>query len=348
MVAIGRIDLLIPGLLGPIPVLPGDLPDLPSLSRLLGKADSRQGAGTDIISVLFERFGMDLAPDRDPPSAAFSRLADRSDTPSAAYWLHADPVHLRPDRDRLLLFDSRHLGLEQQETDSLIELFNGHFAADGLNLEAPSRARWYLRLEQPPGIRTRPLADVVGRDIGRSYLGGDEAKQWMRWLNEAQMLFHHSDVNRQRELTGRPGVSGIWPWGGGSLPAAMPRPRYRSVFADAPLAVGLGIATGAQTHRLPRDPCELPGEGRTEPALLLWDALWPAVLDADADTWIRELSRLDDWILGLVNRLKAGGLAQIDLFPCDGTCLAVKRSALRRFWRRSVDIGGQIQRTPTG
>ena len=50
---------------------------------------------------------------------------------------HADPVHLRPDRDRLILFDSRNLGITHEEAGALVGLFNGHFAADGMRLQAP-------------------------------------------------------------------------------------------------------------------------------------------------------------------------------------------------------------------
>ena len=343
MGAKGRIDLLIPGIFGPVPVLAADLPDMPVLEKLLGRADRLAAEGSDSIALLFDRFGIEIGKDRDPPCAPFSRLADAPEADPSGFWLHADPVHLRPDRDRLLLFDARHLGLEREEADTLVGLFNGHFAADGLHLEAPANERWYLRVEKPPRIRTSALSDVVGRSIERSSLRGEDAPEWTRWLNEAQMLFHHSDVNQRRERAGRPAVSGIWPWGGGSLPVSMPESRYQAVLACAPLAVGLSKAVGVAAHATPDTPDAIPAVEQEGRMLLYWDALWPAVLDGDGAAWICELSRLEQWLGTLTDRLRTGELDELSLFPCDGTRLLATRGALRRFWRRPTRIAASLQ-----
>lgn len=338
MGAKSRIDLLVPGLFGPVPVLEADLPDLPALEKLLGRADRLGVKGPDSIALLFDRFGIDVGSDRGAPSAPFSHLADAPDADPSGFWLHADPVHLRPDRDRLLLFDSRHFGLERGEADSLVGLFNGHFTADGLHLEAPSSERWYLRVEKPPRIRSSALSDLVGRSIERSSLRGEDASQWMRWLNEVQMLFHHSEVNQRRERAGMPTVSGIWPWGGGTLPASIPQTRYQSVLASNPLAVGLASAAGVAAHPIPDTPDAMPAVESGDRTLLYWDALWPAVLDGDGVAWTSEISRFEQWLAMLADRLRAGELAELSLFPCDEMRLRATRRVLRRFWRRPTPI----------
>lgn len=343
-----RIDLPIPGLFGPIPILPEDSPDLPSLSRVLGKAERSPCEGVDLISVLFDRFALEIPKDRDLPSAPFSYLAEVPNAPCEGYWLHADPVHLRPDRDQLVLFHASDLQLDQGEADALVGLFNGHFAADNLRLEAPVPERWYLKAQQPPRIRTRPLADVVGRGIERSYIRGEDAAQWMRWLNEVQMLFHHSPVNQRRELAGRPTVNAIWPWGGGFLPETMPQSGYGSVFAGDSLATGLAKAARVETHPLPEDPQETLACVRSGPTLVLWDTLWPAVVGSDGATWVREMSRLAPWLDKLIRSLKAGEVDEVTLYPCDGTRLKLTRGALRRFWRRPVKVAACMRRTPMG
>ena len=338
-----RIDLLIPGLFGPVPVRAADLPDLRALEKLLGRADRLAAKGRDSIALLFDRFGIEIGRDQDPPSAPFSRLADAPDADPSGFWLHADPVHLRPDRDRLLLFDARHLGLKREEADSLVGLFNGHFAADGLHLEAPATDRWYLCADKPPRMRASALSDVVGRSIERSSLRGEDASEWMRWLNEAQMLFHHSDVNQRRERAGRPTVSGIWPWGGGSLPASMPASRCDSVLACAPLAVGLARAVGVDAHPIPEMPDAIPAVEPGGRMLLYWDTLWPAVLDGDGAAWIRELSRFEKWLGMLTDWLRRGELGELSLFPCDETRLRATRGVMRRFWRRPTRIAASLK-----
>ncbi|MCG6862527.1 MAG: phosphoglycerate mutase [Chromatiaceae bacterium] len=341
-----QIDLVIPGLFGPIPVFPEDLPELSALSGFLGKAESRPALGRNPIAVLFDRFGIELDPSADPPSAPFSRLADTPNATPGGYWLHADPVHLRPDRNQLLLFDARHLRLNPDEADSLAKLFNEQFAADGLCLETPTADHWYLRADSPPRLHTRPLADQIGRRIDRTYLRGEDAARWMGWLNEVQMLFHHADPNRRRETAGRPMVSGIWIWGGGSLPAAMPHCRYRTVYAGDSLTRGLAMAARIAAYPLP-DRLQAPDSGVWPgPMLVFWDALWPAVLDADAGVWVRELARLADLLGELMALLRGGKLGEIAIYPCDGTRLSATRRSLRRFWRRPVRIAARLQGRP--
>jgi hypothetical protein len=342
MGASNRIDLVVPGLFGPIRVFSEDLPDLASLSRILGRADRESGCPSDPIGLLFDRFGIELDPDRDPPSAPFSHLVHLPNATPQAYWLHADPVHLQPKGDRLLLFDARHLGLEQKEVESLTKLFNEHFAGEKLRLEAPTLTHWYMCVEPAPGLRTRTLAEVVGRSLDPSYLGGEDAARWMGWLNEAQMLFHQADVNRRRELDGRPSVNGIWPWGGGFLPTRLPRCRYGEVFGTDALLLGLAKATGARARPIPDYPqAMLPGRG-TARILLFWDGLHPAVLDGDAGAWVQALSRLSLWLDDLLDLFRSGEVGDMVLYPCDGTRRRIRRRALRRFWRRSVDFSAYL------
>jgi len=343
MSADSRIDLVVPGLFGPVPLQPGDLPDLPSLSRLLGRTDPETARGSDPIAVLFDRFGIELEANLDLPSAPFSRLTDAPNSSTAGYWLHADPVHLRPDRDRLLLFDARHLQLEQDEADSLAELFNGHFAADGIRLEIANSERWYLRVDSPPRLQTRSLAEMVGRPVDPSYLVGADAPRWMGWLNETQMLFHGAEVNQRRELGGKPAVSGIWLWGGGCLPEAMSRCPYDSVFAADSLATGLAKAAKIPASPLPDEPLAMLADRPDGKILAYWDALWRPVLDADGQNWTHELRRLETRMDGLLDEIRSGGVGELDLYPCNGTCLKVTRKALRRFWRRPVSVSQRLE-----
>jgi len=343
MTAKGRIDCLIPGLFGPIQVPPEELPDLPVLARLLGRAAVGSTRGTAPMTALFERFGIDPDPDRDPPSAPFCRLACGSGVEPEGYWLHADPVHLRADRDRLLLFDARHLGLAQAEADALVALFNGHFFADGLRLENPAPDRWFLHLEATPRLSTQPLADAAGRPVERSFLRGEDAPRWMQWLNEAQMLFHASQVNLDRECAGRPTVSGIWPWGGGRLPQVAPRAPYRYVCGRDLLALGLAVAAGIETRPLPGHPGELFADDAGWPVLVFWDALRSALLEQDAAAWLRELSRLAEWLGALAERIQARELGEVRLYPCEGSCYVLTRAALKRFWRRPLRIAALLR-----
>ena len=381
-----RLDLLIPGLFGPVPVPPGEVPPTPVLSRLLGRADRLQvpdwslargpapkaelshakalppvvdrpagadrlpGTGTaDPCRTLFHLFGYAPALERDCPSAPYCWLADRqTDDPGMVpdtYVLHADPVHLRPDRDRLVLFAGPDFAPDRAEADALVALFNQHLGEEGLRLEAPTPGRWYLLSEQAPELVTQPLAAVLGRPIAGQLPRGPEARRWARLLNEVQMLFHHSEVNQHREAAGIPTLNGLWLWGGGRLlPPPPGQVGYARVFSSDPLARGLARACGIPTPPLPTDlgevlaeagpavyafaPTQTPGlfllpiqtpnqptptETRTStpvsPAAILihWTGLWEAVLAADGPAWLASLTALEQWLAGSGGPAGKGG-----------------------------------------
>jgi hypothetical protein len=333
------LDLLVPGLLGPISIPPEDIPAAPDLERLLSRGTPLPGGGVGLTESLFSAFGLDLA-DRGEasgqagPSAPLCYLADAPHGDQGGYRLHADPVHLRLDRDRLLLYDARHLDLSQAEANALVGLFNVHFAAEGLTMEAPVPGRWYLRLTEAPGLHTQPIDAVVGRSVAPCLPTGTDARRWVRILNEVQMLFSQAEINRRREADGRLPVSGIWPWGGGELSSLQPLPRYRAVFADHPLSVGLARRAGVALHPLTGVERGLAAAVADGPVLVVWDRLWPAVLDADPLVWSAELVRLEDWLGQVQGLLGSRRLHHWTLNGCHGNPRRIARRDAWRLWRR--------------
>lgn len=328
-----RLELLVPGLLGPLPIHPDDVPRLPVLERLLARADRLPGGSADPVESVLGRFGIAPAAGGYPPSAPLCRLADAAGAQADGCWLHADPVHLRPDRDRLVLFDSRRLEIDAEEAAALVGLFNGHFAGEGLHLEAPVPGRWYLRVAEPPRLCTRPLHAVVGRNVDPFLPRGEDARRWAALLTEAQMLFHQAECNRRRERAGRPAVNGLWIWGGGWMPEIPAGRGYGALLGEGVLLRGLGMAAGVPVRPVPEDPAGLPetGGGRI---LVQREDLRQAVQDADATGWVAGLRRLDAWLGALVPRLGAGRIGDIEIDPGTGERLRVTRGGVRRFWRR--------------
>jgi len=229
------------------------------------------------------------------------------------------------------------LAPDRAEADALVTLFNQHFGDEGLRLEAPTPERWYLLTDKPCDLVTRPLVAVLGRPIAGQLPQGPEAHHWARFLNEVQMLFHHSEVNQRREAVGIPSLNGLWLWGGGSLVAPPDQASYERVFSADPLALGLARAGGIPTAPLPASlgavlatagtttlsasvptsisgPILLPMRTPNQPApietrtatpaspaaiLIHWSGLWEAVLAADGPAWLASLSALEHWLSGL-------------------------------------------------
>ncbi len=325
--------LLVPGLFGPMPGMdpwPQEAAE-PELGRWLARSRVGTCPGYDAASTLCSLFGLPLTAERDLPLAAFSRLGDGA-APDRRFWLQADPVCLRPDQSRLLLFDTQDFDFSMAEAERLADLLRAHFQDAGWCLETPVPHRWYLSPGQPPRLLTQGLEQVFGRNMDPFLPQGEDALAWHAILNEIQMLFFQADVNQAREAAGRMPVGGVWFSGGGSLPARMPVPGFSWVAADQPLALGLARHAGIAQLDVPDDPNDLPlGQGG---GLVLYHRLQRPVWRADPYDWHEELQRFDDWLAGIIGAMGDRRLSRLLIYPGNGRRFQLDRAALRRFWRR--------------
>jgi hypothetical protein len=329
------LTLICPGLMGPIPVPRADLPRVPAIDRLIARGERKSCPVSDVSTSLLGAFGIEAEDTRDPPVGALCLLGEGTDAAEEGYWFRADPVFLRPDRDRLLVYAPPLISLDQEEADSLVALFNGHFAPDGLMLIAPRAERWYLRSEWVPDLRTRALEQVLGRPIPLDWPRGSDARRWGRLMNEVQMLFHGSEVNRRREQQRRPPISGIWTWGGGGMPPrrpADPGGRPDLVCGDDVLSVGLARWAGV-AHQPLRDGI-LPARNPGDRTLVAWTGLQRALDRTDAQAWCDALVDLDAQLASAQRRLGRGELAGLTVDTCAGVNYRLTRGRLRRFWQR--------------
>lgn len=301
------LHLVVPGLLGPMPRLtPSDTARrFPHLERWLARAQ-RRPVSADPDQLLFDLF--DITPAAgDLPSAALCYLADTGRPPSADVYL-ATPVHLRPDQDRLLLFDNPADDMSPGQAAGFVAAFNAHFDADGWRLEAPVPERWYLHLAGRAALRTSPLAQVVGRNVDLFLPQGPDAGAWRQRLNEVQMLFHTVPANAEREAAGLLPVNSLWLHGGGRLPDPGRALQVRQ--PAPPMLQGLS---------------RLGGRATPEAVQWLGDAQ-RAVIDVNPQAWLAAVARLDT----LLPSLPPGSW----LYPGNGQ--AYRWSASRRWclWQR--------------
>lgn len=291
------------------------IPRLKTLEALLAKAD-REPAGTGVEPVLFDLFGLDCPNEVDLPTAALSYLADTGSVPRNAM-VQAIPVLLRPDQDRLLLFDFPPNEISTDQADELVALFNRHFAQDGLRMQAPTPGCWYLHLKKSPELTTSPLSDAIGRNIDPFLPQGADARQWRGYLNEVQMLFHECPANLARQENGRMPVSGIWLSGLGELPSEPPIRKFAEIEGDLPLLRGL------------QEWADRSGAGDADDKLIVLDAVRQAVIHGDEPGWLEALRQLD-----AVLAEQVGGGREVRLYDCAGQVYQFRPGHRRRWWRR--------------
>jgi hypothetical protein len=318
------LHLVAPGLLGPLPrdVDPSTLPRPRRLETLLARADTAE-APSGCPPTLFRLFGIDPAA---AGGAACSYLAEFDEPPRG--WLsRADPVHLVPDQDRLLLFDLQRDAVTAAEARELTEAFNAHFADDGLVLTRGPAGGWYLLAETRTAVRLHDLDDVVGRNLDGFLPEGPDADFWRRLLNEAQMLCHGLACNARREAAGALPISGLWFSGGGALPAVPgPAPIRGAAGAGYLLA---GLCRIADVPRVEAD------EVLRDGGLLLFDGAHRPVLDADAIRWGEAVGRFERLLTGA-----AGGA--LELHPCNGRRYRLVPGHRFRWWKRRRPLSARL------
>ncbi len=337
------ITLYIPGLFAAaaepaqLTALLKELPfdDLMALELLLARAQQQRGEHSGIEQTLFTLFGIPAAAG-DWPVAAVTRLIDGG-TADGHYWLRADPVHMQPSHDQVIMAGNQQLNVSGAEMAQLRDEFNQLCRDDGLQLETPVNQRWYLRVERAPQITTIPLPMVVGQNIYPHLPQGVEGLYWNKLLSEVQMLFYGSSVNQRRRQQGLPEINSLWFWGGGQLPAvnSITTP-WQQLWSNELLSRGLARLTQIKTSSLPAT-----GEEWLEQATVAGHHL--VVLDGmrqrynqpeELIQWhgvVQELNQ--SWFVPLLAALKSGDLSEISLIS-DGHHFQLNRKQLGRWWQR--------------
>jgi hypothetical protein len=235
-------------------------------------------------------------------------------------------------------------GVSRPDAEALAETLNRHFAGE-LTFHPLSGERWCVRVEgiATEGLRTKPPAEVAGRDINRHLPSGDGAMRWHGLLNEIQMLLHEHPANEAREARGEPAVNSVWLWGAGVAPSGCTAP-FQSVTADDPLALGYAQAAGLRHRPLPANAgdwlARLPEDGRQ---LVVLDTLRLPLALGDLEGWRLRIGELEErWVAPLVAALKSGRIGMITVLVPDSDELRAFESArndLRHFWRRPKPLG---------
>lgn len=323
------LHLVVPGLLWPkdsIHDVTQGL-ELPALGALLGRGRREYRSALSFERWLCEAFGVQA---EELPVGAL-RLLGEGVAPGGDAWLCVDPVHLRFSRNTLVVSGNGEPDLAQQEADQLVTALNDHLAEFGEFLALHPR-RWYLRAKRAPRIVTHALSAVTGRTLEPFLPQGDEAREWRRLINEAQVLLHNHPLNTAREAEGRPMANSLWPWGAGPLPAGAVAPAPH-ILADHPLARGLAKLAGVTASPVPSR-----FENAVPQGLTLLEGLSESAQSLDAATWRVGLTELETrWFAPALAALKARrqhGLRLTALGDDAIVDITLDAGDLWQFWRR--------------
>lgn len=232
--------------------LSGNMDDLlaraPMLARLAQRAQTAR-ADAGMAAWLCHQFN--IPRQHDWPLAPVCARADGIE-PGGAAWLRLDPMHLEPGLRGLMPHAAVHVGLDSEEAAALGDGLRPLWAAAGMTLFTPRPTRWYLRLEQPPEWHAASPDMLANLPLERGLPQGPGAREFMRLINDAQMLLHAHPVNRRREARGVAPINGLWAWGGGRAPAITQAPDLLAAEPTSadPDVLAAAVATYAGTRRI--------------------------------------------------------------------------------------------------
>ncbi len=275
------------------------------------------------------------------PAGALTAYAHNLN-PGTDFWLRADPVHLRADRDHLLLMPSQAFSLTAAEAEGLAAAL-APWLAGKFTLHAVRPDQWCLRIEGggPSEASAMPPIDLAGANIDPHL----PPKQWHPLLTELQMALYGHPANTAREQRGDPVVNSVWLWGAGKLPAAASGP-WQSVSADEPIALGLGRLAGMRHRATGAGAADwlerAPEDGRH---LVVLDSLRGAYALGDPDVFEKRLRDMEsNWFAPLLAALKSGRIGMLSIHVPDAAASFETASAdLRRFWRRPRPLATYVK-----
>jgi hypothetical protein len=294
---------------------------LAGLDMLLSRGRYETIPDSNLEALLCRELG--IGRQQDWPVAPIS-LVQAGGQPGNDYWLRADPVHVRIERDQLILCEIPEPGPE--EAKMLCDALSAHFG-EAFSPQPIRPGAWVVRITTRPDITTTPLPQAAAQHIDPLLPAGGDSLPWRKLLNEVQMLLFNHPLNQARELRGEPVINSVWLWGGGCLPIIGEK-FDRPVYCNNPDWRALAEYSGAEIRKLPDtwNP-QIPDH-----ALIILDEPHRSLRRGDFKAWLEAIQSFEnDWLQPL---LASGHSFRVD-DPIEGNGLFWRSAYRWKFWRRA-------------
>ncbi|MDX1914953.1 MAG: hypothetical protein SFU55_05155 [Methylophilus sp.] len=172
------------------------------------------------------------------------------------HYLLVQPVSLQVQRDRVFLSEIVQLSAEEYEV--LSDLFNQHFAEEGIKfIQSTTQQYWFVELDAALQFNTYLAQKVLYQDVHPFKLKGPDAQVFNKIMNEAQMLLYEHPINERRLAQEKAAVNSVWCSGNGQF-SIDPENRISALVGQGVLIEGLAtycqIPLFADFHRLKPSP----------------------------------------------------------------------------------------------
>jgi len=303
-----------------------------ALRKLIIRSRQRPVTAASYSRRQFELFNIVISDHDDLPLAAVMRLNDRPQRIDGCY-MFADPVHLRADRDSIIMLGKEQLEIKASEADEIIAMINAHFRDDGIRLDLISGQHWCLSVPTVQKLHTFPLAEVIGQNIHPYLPYGEDSGYWRSILNEVQMLLSTCNFNQEREASGELTINSLWFWGCGPLPAHEKSP-WTTVCSDDYLVEGLARHTGVYCERMPEDAYTWYDKAGAGKHLVVMGDNYISKQAGDGIERHKTITDMETrWFSPLLELLKTGRVSDLTIYLGVAGCYHITPLHARRWWR---------------
>ena len=295
-----------------------------TLLQVLSRADHARSSDVKFDEYLLGACGIKVESDGYVSQAAVLAYAD-SGLINSVPILCSDPVFLKGDPSRLMLFDAESIGINKSEADSLVAVLNDFFRRDGLKIWYKDPRRWFIE-----GLNDTTYAGTSPTKLTGTPLEPDMASRKAlgglgRIMTEAQMVLHDCEVNKRRLREEKPPVNSIWLWGAGKQPVVS-KPKITAVFTNDYFSTSCAKLSGLLVRGLEDIDLSMIRDGAR--GLV---AIPPRYNLRETNLILHRV------ITHAVSSLKSGALANL-LVVSDRNTFLLDRRMLRRFWRRKKSL----------
>lgn len=301
--------------------------------RLLGRGTKHTAGSWE--EGLCQLAGVTLDAARDAPVAALSRSGETG-RQDGYFWIRADLVHKRADRDQLVMLGRAAVAVDTQFSDEVARRVRPLVEEEGLIFEVATPNRWYIGAKDDPLLRTYPPSEAMGRPLNEFLPKGKGRHLWQRLMTEVQMVMHQVLQESDNAVLQQRGPNSVWFWGVGVLPQG-PSSIWDDVAADDPLALGLGRLMAASTRPLPRNFDDWLAGATGNRRLLVMPMLEAAAEPLAEHAYAAQFASIvDDWLTPLAHWLSRGGAARVSIYIGGGLLFDCKPGDRWRVWRSAA------------
>jgi 2,3-bisphosphoglycerate-independent phosphoglycerate mutase len=215
-------------------------------------------------------------------------------------------VQLQSSHNDMVMKDFTSGNLTSQDSKILLDALEEQIGSDTVRFLQGNGHHNLMVLKSPPFTGTlHPPMELIGEGIRQFMPEGDEFKELVFIMNQAQIILHNHPYNRQRQKEGQDTVNSVWLWGNGhrqALPSFSTTFGKRAALVTSSLllkgmgkSAGMNVVDGGGLNG--NNPASY--QGRVESALKELDAHDVVYLHLGELEDISLKGNLDDKVLGL-------------------------------------------------